>query len=146
MDHQWGHDSMSTGAGTGWDWISIQLDDNTEVMAFLARAEGTTKGGASYVDASGAVAHLPMEGFNWTSTGTWTSEKTGITWPSGWTLSLPEQQLELKITPVMPDQELDVRQSTRNIYWEGNCRVTGTKAGKPITGQSYVELTGYEAQ
>ena len=146
MDHQWGREQMSAGAGAGWDWLSIQLDDNTEIMAFVARAKGVTKGGASYVDASGAVVRLPMEGFKWTSTGTWASEKTGIIWPSGWKLAIPDQQLELEITPVMPDQELDVRQSTRNIYWEGDCKVTGTKAGKPITGRSYVELTGYEAQ
>jgi predicted secreted hydrolase len=28
-------------------------------------------------------------------------------------------------------------------YWEGSVRVTGTSAGKPVTGQGYVELTGY---
>jgi predicted secreted hydrolase len=28
-------------------------------------------------------------------------------------------------------------------YWEGRCRVVGTRAGKSVRGQSYTELIGY---
>jgi hypothetical protein len=28
-------------------------------------------------------------------------------------------------------------------YWEGSVRVSGTSAGQPVSGQGYVELTGY---
>src|SRR5205823_1789750 len=34
MDHQWG-DFLVVG---GWDWYSLQLDDDTELMLFLTRA------------------------------------------------------------------------------------------------------------
>ena len=44
----------------------------------------------------------------------------------------------------MPDQELDTRQSTANIYWEGEVLITGTRNGAPIGGEGYVELTGYD--
>jgi predicted secreted hydrolase len=29
-------------------------------------------------------------------------------------------------------------------YWEGAVRVSGVSGGQPVTGQGYVELTGYQ--
>jgi hypothetical protein len=42
------------------------------------------------------------------------------------------------------NQEFVARQSVGISYWEGSVRVRGTQRGKPITGQGYVELTGYD--
>ena len=39
--------------------------------------------------------------------------------------------------------ELDTRATTGVTYWEGSQRVTATRAGRPVGGQAYVELTGY---
>jgi len=36
-------------------------------------------------------------------------------------------------------------QSTGVIYWEGSQRVSATRAGQPLGGEAYVELTGYAA-
>jgi len=55
-------------------------------------------------------------------------------------LTIPGQSLEIDIIPLINDQELNV--SYR--YWEGAVSVNGTKNGKPISGQGYVELTGYK--
>jgi predicted secreted hydrolase len=44
---------------------------------------------------------------------------------------------------LLADQELRTSRSTKVSYWEGAVSVTGTKKGKPIKGQGYVELTGY---
>lgn len=33
--------------------------------------------------------------------------------------------------------------STGVIYWEGSVSIEGTRAGQPVVGQGYVELTGY---
>jgi predicted secreted hydrolase len=52
--------------------------------------------------------------------------------------------MDLTYTPVIPNAELDTRQSTSVIYWEGDCTITGTKGVGPITGSGYVELTGYD--
>ena len=76
--------------------------------------------------------------------GTWTSPRTGVTYPSGWRVTLPDRGLTLTWTPVIPDQELDTRRSTANIYWEGEVTIAGTRNGTPIGGEGYVELTGYD--
>jgi hypothetical protein len=41
---------------------------------------------------------------------------------------------------VATDQELDVRATTVNIYWEGLCTVTGTHAAQPVAGFAFVEV------
>jgi hypothetical protein len=33
--------------------------------------------------------------------------------------------------------------STGVTYWEGACRVSGTRVGVAVTGRAYAELTGY---
>jgi predicted secreted hydrolase len=58
-------------------------------------------------------------------------------------LTVPSEGLDLGLTPVLVDQELDTRASTGVVYWEGANTVRGTRDGAPVTGRAYVELTGY---
>jgi predicted secreted hydrolase len=69
----------------------------------------------------------------------WRSPRSGARYPSRWRLRIPSEGLDLDVTPRLADQELDV--SFR--YWEGAVAVEGTRRGTPVTGQGYVELTGY---
>ncbi len=73
----------------------------------------------------------------------WTSPATGATYPAGWTITVPGEELEIRLSPTVPQQELDTRATTGVVYWEGSQRVTATRAGSPLGGQAYVELTGY---
>jgi predicted secreted hydrolase len=52
-------------------------------------------------------------------------------------------RLSLKLEPLLADQELVTEKSTGVTYWEGACRVTGTRGGAPVEGNGYAELTGY---
>ena len=70
----------------------------------------------------------------------WKSPRTQINYPSKWQLLIPKLGIDLTITPLINDQELNVRYR----YWEGAVGVTGTKRGQSISGQGYVELTGYQ--
>jgi predicted secreted hydrolase len=46
----------------------------------------------------------------------------------------------------LPAQELRTERSTRVTYWEGAIEVTGTRAGRPVRGRGYLEMTGYTGQ
>jgi predicted secreted hydrolase len=142
FDKQWGNFLVM---GGGWDWFSLHLDDGSDLMLNLIKdAAGVTQiAYGTYVAPDGQYTHLPAGRFEIATLGQWTSPRTGISWPSGWRTLVPEQGLELTITPVIPDQELDTRQSTGIVYWEGAQTVSGTKAGQPLTGQGYVELVGH---
>ncbi len=75
--------------------------------------------------------------------GHWTSHVTGGVYPSGWRVTISDPAISLTLTPALLDQELVTAQSTGVAYWEGAVRITGRANGAAITGQGYVELTGY---
>jgi predicted secreted hydrolase len=145
MDHQWGN--FLTLGGGGWDWFSIQLNNNTEMMLYLIRdATGTTV--STYVEEIGPradVHSLPPGTLHVDVLNHWKSPVTGVNYPSGWHLKVHSQQLqaELSLTPELQDQELVVYQSTGNTYWEGAVSIQGQSAGQDVQGEGYVELTGY---
>lgn len=142
-DRQWGN-FLVTPAG-GWDWISAQLDDGTELMLFLLRdAQGKTSPAyGTWIDPEGKTKTLGANGTRVTARGTWASPHSSATYPSGWSVEIAEEGLQLTLAPVIPDQELDTRSSTGQIYWEGEVTAIGQRNGKPIAGEGYVELTGY---
>jgi predicted secreted hydrolase len=138
MDHQWGNFVIP--AQGGWDWYSLQLDDDTELMLYVLRSASgsTTAVYGSYVAADGSVTDLAADAVKAVATGSWTSPHTGGTYPSGWQLTLPDGS-QLVLTPQLQDQELYFPgQQGVLAYWEGAVSITGAH-----TGQGYVELTGY---
>jgi len=143
FDHQWG-DFISVGGG-GWDWFAVNLEDGSDLTLSLVRAADGTYPliYGTYVHPDGRTEHLGPNGFTVEPTGSWTSPTTGAAYPSGWQVQVPSQGLDLVLTPTLEDQELDTRATTGVVYWEGSQRVTGTRAGVPIAGDGYVELTGY---
>jgi predicted secreted hydrolase len=145
MDHEFG--SAELGADqVGWDWFSIQLEDDTELMLYrMRRKDGSSDLASSgtAVSPDGRTRHLEVTDFQIESTGTWTSPESKATYPSRWRLKFPSLDLVLDVTPLLADQELRTSRSTKVSYWEGAVAVTGTKQGRPVKGQGYVELTGY---
>ena len=145
MDHEFG--SAELGADqVGWDWFSLQLEDDTELMLYrMRRKDGSSDLASSgtAVSPDGDARHLEVTDFQIESSGTWTSSESKATYPSKWRLTFPSLDLVLDVTPLLADQELRTSRSTRVSYWEGAVSVTGTKQGRPVKGQGYVELTGY---
>ncbi len=131
----------------GWDWFSIQLTNGAELMCYQIR---NAEGGASvfssgaYVEAEGEWTPLSHQDFIIEPNGFWKSPRTNATYPSGWTIRAARLDLELSVTPVVEDQELDTRGTTMIIYWEGACDVRGKLAGEDVLGRAYVELVGYD--
>jgi predicted secreted hydrolase len=144
-DRQWGNFLVLNRGG--WDWFSIQLDDGRDLMLFLLRGPlgEVTPAYGTLVLPSGVPQVLEPGAAVVAATGQWTSPRTGVRYPSGWSVSLPVQGLHLELRPVIPDQELDTRSSTGQIYWEGEVVIDGSSDGRPVAGQGYVELTGYAA-
>jgi predicted secreted hydrolase len=95
------------------------------------------------VDAAGATTHLGPDDFVVEVVGEWTSLATGATYPSGWRVAVTPLDLDVLVTPTVLDQELDTRATTGVVYWEGSQEITGTRAGRAISGRGYMELTGY---
>ncbi len=143
FDHQWG-DFIAIGSG-GWDWFAINLDDGSDLMVSMIRAEDGSYplAYAELVASDGSYRHLGDAEIEMEVTDQWTSQITGATYPAGWTLSLPTEDLTIELQPTVNAQELDTRQTTGVVYWEGSQVVRATRAGRELGGEAYVELTGY---
>ena len=141
FDRQWGLQVANPWAK--WDWFSLRLDDGTRIMLFVFRDPLAPVWFGTYIPPTGDPLTLGPGDFNITPTATWTSPHTSRTYPVAWRVDFPAQELELTVTASADDQELNVVSSTFNVYWEGLCRISGTRASQPVTGHAYVELTNY---
>jgi predicted secreted hydrolase len=144
-DRQWNCNSVTT-KDLGWDWFSIQLNESQEeIMAYqlFNKATGQSVSGGSHFGPQAQNTHLAAEDFQLETLSYWTSPTSKQRYPSKWRVSVPSQGYDLTIEPVIADQELTLKllPGIKMHYWEGMCRVTGTHNGKPVSGNSYVEIT-----
>ncbi|MDA1280516.1 MAG: hypothetical protein O3B95_10865 [Chloroflexi bacterium] len=146
FDHQWG-DFFVLGKPAGWQWFALQLGDSGSLMITESRGiDGEiadTYG--TYMSPEGVVTSLDGEtdGIRLAVIGEWTSATTGATYPSGWSLEIGSLKMDLILNPVVDDQEVKGGLPAVSTYWEGKTRVRGSRGGKPLTGDAYVELSGY---
>ncbi|RHX81138.1 lipocalin-like domain-containing protein [Leptospira yasudae] len=156
MDHEWSSPLDSTrqaelsDKSNSWDWICIQLEDGTDLMAFNFRE---TPGSASESFGtlrlkSGQKTKFEKEGeilFSHDSS-FWKSHRTDKKYPLVWNLTTRSTQedstLQLIIEAFFEDQEFDSRPTTGFSYWEGAVKVRGKRAGKSVQGFGYLELKG----
>ena len=144
MDHEFFTNSAS-GVAVGWDWLSIQLDDNTELMLYrLRNKDGSVDpfSSGSYIDKSGKVMHLALADFTMTPAATnWKSEATAARYPLQWAVAIPKLQLALRIATPLESQEFVSRFGPS--YWEGAIDIDGHRGDAPVHGLGYLEMTGY---
>jgi predicted secreted hydrolase len=145
MDHEFSTAPLAPGI-IGWDWFSLQMSDRTEVMVYLLRqADGSVHpaSSGSYVDPSGQPQHLERDAIRIRPRSHWTSPHSGARYPVRWRVDIAPLGLELEVAANLADQEMHTPRSTDVVYWEGSVKVNGTRAGEPLDGAGYVELTGY---
>ena len=142
FDHEWATNQLAPGQA-GWNWVSTQFEDKTELMLYQMRL---TNGAidpissGTFVRADGTSVALTSADFQMTPESFWKSPVTKASYPIGWRVVFPKEQLEFRIEPVLADQELVF---SPLVYWEGAFDLHGARAGKPVRGRGYLELTGY---
>jgi predicted secreted hydrolase len=142
LDHEWSSEYLDDEA-VGWDWVGINLDDGGAMMAFRIRdAQGGAHwAGGTLRNAEGRAQVLQPDDLEFRAGRSWTSPRTGITYPVAWQLRMGTREFDL--SPLMDDQENDSRLSTGAIYWEGAVRVSERRRS---VGRGYLEMTGYGAR
>lgn len=145
MDHEWGTSELAPDQ-KGWDWFSLRLSDGRDLMLYVLRDEKgrpTPYSSGTLVEPDGTARRLAPRDFRVRAFSTWVSPRSKGRYPSGWELSLPEAGLSLRVEPLVKDQELITSGSTGVTYWEGIVRANGRSRGRSVSGEGYVELTGY---
>ncbi|MCB1770392.1 MAG: carotenoid 1,2-hydratase [Candidatus Competibacteraceae bacterium] len=142
LDREWSTSDLGP-EQSGWDWFALQLDDGRDLMFYRLRLKNggmDTFSKGVLVDQKGQARLLRWGAVDVQPLGEWISPQTGDRYPAGWRLRLPDEKLDLTVTPKVADQEM--RLTVR--YWEGAVAVTGRTGGRPIQGQGYLEMTRYE--
>jgi predicted secreted hydrolase len=145
MDHEYSTASLEASI-IGWDWFSLQLSDQTEIMLYLLRDQNGQANPASsgtFIDRSGVSRHLTAEDFSVTALDRWKSPRSGAVYPVAWRLNIAPLAIELNVAADLNDQEMVTTASTGVIYWEGSVAASGTAAKRPVKANGYAELTGY---
>ncbi len=145
MDHEFSTSALSAGQ-IGWDWFSIQLDDDTELMLYYVRRDDGSVDPLSkglFVGADGTTRLLRYADGDFTIAPgrTWRSAESGGVYPVAWAIEVPALGLTMQIEALVDDQENRLSYA----YWEGAVRIEGEREGRPVAGYGYVEMTGYAA-
>ena len=140
LDHEWSHELLHSSA-VGWDWIGMNLDDGSALTAFRLRDKDgnavwtggslRTVAGGLRVFSQGEVMFRPHR--------SWTSPLTQITYPVEWAVGTPGETYTVKA--LLDNQELDSRNSTGSVYWEGLSELADSRGRR--VGMGYLEMTGY---
>ncbi len=143
LDREWSTSALG-GEQVGWDWFALHLDDGSNLMLYQLRdrrgaADPFSAGTWSF--ANGEVVHLPAGAFRAQPRVFWTAPDTAR-YPIGWDVVLPDYQVRLAVRALQEDQWLNFTVP----YWEGAVAVTGERAGRPLQGVGYLELTGYSTR
>jgi predicted secreted hydrolase len=144
LDHEWS-DSLLHADAVGWDWLGINLYDGSTLTAFRVR----DKNGDALWD-GGSFRHPKLNdgirpyGFSrgeavFQAVRAWKSPLTNTSYPVEWLLRTPAEHYVLRA--LLDNQELDSRNSTGAVYWEGLCDLFDSQ--RQHVGRGYLELTGY---
>lgn len=140
LDHEWSQEVLAPGA-VGWDWIGMNLLDGSALTAFRLRdkAGSALWDGGSFRSANNTPYIFSRGEVIFKPTRLWKSPLTQTTYPVEWIVRTPADFYTVKA--VIDNQELDSRQSTGAIYWEGLSDLIDSN-GKRV-GSGYLEMTGY---
>jgi len=142
LDHEWSQ-SLLPPQAVGWDWIGMNLQDGSALTAFRLRdpAGGTlwdggsfrpaTRGAPARAFAPGEVVFEPLR--------YWRSPVTQARYPVEWQVRTPVAVY--RVQALIDDQELDSRNSTGAVYWEGLSELMDSQGHR--VGHGYLEMTGY---
>jgi predicted secreted hydrolase len=147
MDHEFFTHQLDSNQ-VGWDWLSLQLEDNTELMLFrIRRKDGSLDpfSAGTFVDGRGKSTHLRAADFSLQPLAeSWTSPATRATYPIAWKITIPKLEIELETHTALAAQELEGNTKIAPSYWEGAIHLEGRRGISPLSGAGYLEMTGYD--
>ncbi len=124
FDREWGSGSLGA-VQQGWDWFALDLDDGSALMFYALRDRDGRRdvhSAGTFVAATGQVTALRNDDVEISVRNYWNSPRGGR-YPAQWLLRIRSLDLQLEVTPLLADQELN----TQPRYWEGAVQVSGTR-------------------
>ena len=152
MDHEFFTQQLAPDQ-VGWDWLSVQLDDHTELMLFhIRRQDGAIDpfSAGTFVDEQGHAHHLGSNDFELKPADSaqagrrWASPETHAVYPIRWKIRVPSLGVTLEASTPLPAQEITSDSRFVANYWEGAIFLAGSRNSAALHGSGYLEMTGYD--
>lgn len=142
MDHQW-MDALSEG---GWDWFSVQLDDNTDLIFWqvVNADESVESRDMTIMFADNSIFHT--EALELESSDSWVSSETGYEYGTVWRVREETHGIDLEIAARHAEQEILMSAAMPGsdwAFWEGTMSVSGQMDGRDVSGTGYAELVRF---
>lgn len=141
FDREWGSGGLGA-REAGWDWFALQMNDGAALMFYALRnCDGArdAHSAGTWIEPAGVAHALRDQDVAIDVTDQWINPG-GVHYPSAWRIRVPSLALDVRVHPVLADQELKVKPQ----YWEGAVDVSGMRSGAGLAGRGYVELVGYD--
>lgn len=161
-DRQWNCGNVGSSKKLGWDWMSIDFDQELknpqklsaaerkewadspeQLMVYQVRQKGDSSIlGGSIFTVGGENIPLKHEDIILKSSKYWVSPDSKRSYPVEWQLEVPKYRINATVKAVYPASELILKKNGVKLpYWEGMCTVEATVQGKRLKGKSYLEMT-----
>ncbi len=139
LDHEWSDELLQSG-NVGWDWVGINLFDGSALTAFRLRdaQDQPSWHGGSLRQGQQLRNFAPGE-VSFQALRYWRSPLSQARYPVAWQIRCAGGVYQVEAA--IDAQEIDSRQSTGAVYWEGLCQVRDARGA--LVGRGYLELTGY---
>lgn len=149
IDHQWGELSQIAAAPRGrlklmgWEWFSLLLDDGTALLLYQPRNQLTRRVERPFAVAYGDFGWRKLSGaFTARPVHIHRSPVTGHRYPTVWSIKVPELDLDLTLGALTEAGEVPVY-GPMDCNWQTPAEVAGSRAGRPVSGEAWLELNGY---
>jgi geranylgeranyl pyrophosphate synthase/predicted secreted hydrolase len=150
-DHEFGfmrppagpRNDTSARGETCWRWLSLQLDDGSDVSVYYItrRATGEVLDNWTVISAPDGRARVARDAVIETL-GHWRSTRTFSEYPVQMRLSVPSLELVLEVEATFGDQEV-LTVISDPAFWEGTVSATGQLANQPRRGRGWLECKGF---
>ncbi len=131
LDREWSSQPLS-GDQSGWDWVALSFDDESQLMAGRVRNEDELFTAATWISPDKSPTTLGNGDVIFTELSRSSVAERNV--PTRWRIEVPTKGISVEIDAVNPQAWM----ATLFPYWEGPVTITGSH-----TGRGYLEMTGY---
>lgn len=139
MDHQWMEETLQN----GWDWFSIQLDDDTDIICWqIVNSDGLIQSRDLTIMFSDESIYHTID-LDIDKVSSWTSPETGELYGTAWSITEAGHDMYLEVTAQYSEQEILMFTDQPLMswqFWEGGVIVSGEMDGNDVSGIGYAEL------